>query len=101
MSNVRDLRVMELLADNTEVYAAAMSDAAGAYEENSALAEGYAVQVDNLNDAMTLLWNSVKGLAAGSGAITGSTVFVALMGSLVERVRECIHSLLGEFFTTV
>lgn len=101
MSNVRDLRVMELLADNTEVYAAAMSDAAGAYEENSALAEGYAVQVDNLNDAMTLLWNSVKGLAAGIGEIPGLKEFVVLMGQIVERVRQFINNPLGKFFTTV
>src|SRR5690625_3454087 len=60
MSNVRDLRVMELLADNTDVYAAAMANAASAYEENSALADGYAIQVDNLNDALTVLWNSLK-----------------------------------------
>src|SRR5690625_891889 len=69
MSNVRDLRVMELLADNTDVYAAAMANAASAYEENSALADGYAIQVDNLNDALTVLWNSLKAIGAEVGDI--------------------------------
>ncbi len=73
--NVRDRNVLTRLANNTEVYAQALTDAGVAYSENTALAEGYNTATDNLIDNATRLRNVLLDIAQSAG---NSAVFNVL-----------------------
>lgn len=81
--NVRDRRVWQLLADNTEVYADALDDTTRAYAENSALAEGYAHVAETLSAKMQMLIQSVKALA-----VTG-------LGPLTKVISDVVSTMLS------
>lgn len=65
--NVRDRNVLTRLANNTEVYAQALVDAGVAYDENTALTEGYNIATDNLVDNLTRLKNILLDMAQAAG----------------------------------
>lgn len=70
-ANVRDRRVLLLLADNTEVYSDALDDTARAYEENIALSDGYAYITETLSARMQMLLQTIKSLTTtGLGPLT-------------------------------
>lgn len=73
--NVRDRNVLTRLANNTEVYAQALNEAGTAYQENTALAEGYNTATDNLIDNATRLKNVLLDIAQSAG---NSAVFNTL-----------------------
>jgi len=98
MSNVRDLRVLELLADNTEVYADALADAAQSYGENTALADGYAIEMDNLNDQLTLLMNSFKAMLADIGDMPLLKDLVKWLLQVSEGFRSLLNNPIAGWF---
>lgn len=79
--NVRDRNVLSRLANNTEVYTTALSDAGTAYSENTALAEGYNVATDNLIDNLTILKNILLDVAQSAGQ---SAIFNTLAKGAIE-----------------
>src|SRR5690625_268378 len=101
MSNVRDLRVLELLADNTEVYADALADAAQSYGENTALADGYAIEMDNLNDQLTLLMNSFKAMLADIGDMPLLKDLVKWLLQVSEGFRSLLNNPIAGAFAKI
>ena len=60
---VRDIRTLQILANNTDVYNNALRQSNDAYESGSALREGFALQMANLADQMTILWQTLGAVA--------------------------------------
>lgn len=59
---VRDADALKRLAQNTEVYASAIQQSSSAFEENTALNEGYAIVADTLNAKLQVLGNTIKAM---------------------------------------
>ena len=66
---VRDIRALEVLANNYEVYAQALGVTAQAYAEGTALSAGFAQQQDNILDKVGKLVNTLKEIASQSEAL--------------------------------
>ena len=64
---IRDIRTLQILANNTDIYANALQESNEAYSSGSALREGYAVQMQNLADKMQMLFNTLKAVADAIG----------------------------------
>lgn len=74
---VRDQRLLQVLANNTEVYAQALENSSTAYADGSVLAEAYNKQTDNVADNFTRLINTLQ-------------VFIAEMGNSGGILNELI-----------
>lgn len=59
---VRDADALKRLAQNTEVYASAIQESSTAFDENTALTEGYAIVADTLNAKLQVLGNTLKAI---------------------------------------
>lgn len=66
---VRDIRALQVLANNYDVYAQALGVTAQAYAEGTALSEGFAQQQDNVLDKVGKLVNTFKEIASQSEAL--------------------------------
>ena len=64
---IRDIRTLQILANNTDIYANALQESNEAYNSGSALREGYALQMQNLADKMQMLFNTLKAVADAIG----------------------------------
>lgn len=100
---VRDQRLLQVLANNTEVYAKALDESNAAYASGTALAEGYAKQTDNLASNFQLLLNTVSGLMAELGEGAGGPLnevlkgFVSFSQGLLELSRNPVVKWLAAF----
>lgn len=94
--NIRDRNVLTRLANNTEVYAAALDDTSRAYEENTALADGAAIANDNLIDKLTLLVNSVKAVAAEVGQSDALKGFVDMLTNATKALLDFVETPVGK-----
>lgn len=89
-SNVRDRRAWLLLADNTEVYADALSDATRAYEENISLSEGYAYIADTLSAKIQVLGQTFQ-TAIAKGFMPLADVVSGMVDSLQWFAEQLDH----------
>jgi TP901 family phage tail tape measure protein len=94
--NIRDRNVLTRLANNTEVYAAALDDTSRAYEENTALSEGAAIANDNLVDKLTVLMNTVKAVMAEVGQSDALKGFVDALAAAAEAVLGFVQTPVGK-----
>jgi len=69
---VRDQRLLQVLANNTDVYSQALENSASAYSDATALAEGYAKQTDNVANNFQVLMNTLSALIAALGDSDGA-----------------------------
>lgn len=99
--NVRDRNVLSRLANNTEVYAQALTEAGTAYDENTALAEGYNTATDNLVDNLARLKNILLDLAqsAGNSAIFNTLAKGAI--ALATTLENIASSEVGQVLLSV
>lgn len=96
--NIRDRNVLTRLANNTEVYSAALSDTSRAYKENTALSEGAAIANDNLIDKLTVLVNTIKAVAAEAGQ---SDVLKGLVDNLTRFTKVVLEFVETPFGKTI
>lgn len=94
--NVRDRNVLTRLANNTEVYAQALTDAGVAYSENTALAEGYNTATDNLIDNATRLKNVLLDIAQSAGQSAVFNVLAKGALSLAKALESIISTPAGQ-----
>jgi len=95
--NVRDSRTMQILANNTSVYNNALRESNDAYESGSALREGFAVQMANLADQLTILWQTLGAAADEVGQEFGPALN-AIAGSaqkLAELLLTVVRTPIG------
>lgn len=94
--NIRDRNVLTRLANNTEVYAAALDDTTRAYGENTALADGAAIANDNLIDKLTVLVNTVKAVMAEIGQSDQLKTLVDMLAAVTEKALEFVQTPFGK-----
>ena len=94
--NIRDRNVLTRLANNTEVYAAALDDTSRAYEENTALSEGAAIANDNLVDKLTVLMNTVKAVMAEVGQSDALKGLVDMLAAATEAILGFVQTPVGK-----
>lgn len=92
ISAVRDIRALQLLANNTEVYAQALTETESAYRKNTALAEGYAIGTDTLVDQLERLKNNLKAIV-GQGSDFNNFMKGAV--SVINEVLQVVSKLAG------
>ena len=96
---VRDVRAVQLLANNTEVYAQALKETAGAYAQGTALQDGYAIGTDTLIDQLSRLKNNLLAIVGtGTGFNDVLKSAIGVINSLLERVTEFANTPVGNFF---
>lgn len=98
---VRDIQALQALANNTDVYNAALQDTSSAYQEGTAVAEGYAQVADSLTARFLKLKNSFMALVESIGDVPGVKTTITLLQQLVETLRAVTSSTVGGFFTSV
>lgn len=68
ITEIRYNKLLSVLGNNSELYADSLRTSAEAYKDGTALAEGYAIQTDNLLDKLIVLKNTLStGFGSGSG----------------------------------
>lgn len=96
---VRDIRALQLLANNTEVYNAALQDTTRAYAENKSLQEGYSIGTDTLIDQIERLKNNLKSLVGqGSGFNSFLKSAISVLNDMLKVVSDLVNNPLGRFF---
>lgn len=98
--NIRDRNVLTRLANNTEVYAAALDDTSEAYANNTALSEGAAIANDNLIDKLTVLVNTVKAVAAEAGQNEGLKNLVDILNTAAKAALAFVDTPFGGFIAS-
>lgn len=98
--NIRDRNVLTRLANNTEVYAAALDDTSEAYANNTALSEGAAIANDNLIDKLTVLVNTVKAVAAEAGQNEGLKNLADILNTAAKAALEFVDTPFGGFIAS-
>ncbi|MFA5387655.1 MAG: phage tail tape measure protein, partial [Candidatus Paceibacterota bacterium] len=68
---VRDQRLLQVLANNTDVYTQALTNSTAAYQSGTNLADAYSKQTDNVADNMTRLINTLASFMAELGQSDG------------------------------
>ena len=99
ISAVRDIRTLQVLANNTDVYTRALQESNTAYESGSALRDGFAIQTQNLADQLTLLWNTLAAAADAVGREYGPALEVAANAakSLAAMLKAVVENPVGRF----
>ena len=99
ISAVRDIRTLQVLANNTNVYTRALQESNTAYESGSALRDGFAIQTKNLADQLTLLWNTLAAAADAVGREYGPALEVAANAakSLAAMLKAVVENPVGRF----
>lgn len=64
---VRDIRTLQILANNTELYADLLDQSNRAYASGNALREGFAVQIQNIADKFQMLTQTLSAISAEAG----------------------------------
>lgn len=103
VSQVRDEKLLSLLANNYEVYAQAIDETATAYVNGTALQEGYEIQTKTLIDTLVLLKNSFLA-ANGEGAqylIEGLAALAKNALDISEAFRGFMSTDVGKTLTAV
>src|SRR5690606_3778801 len=80
---VRDQRALQLLADNTEVYAQAIRDAESAYSSGTALADGYGIGAETVTARLQILLETLKSLVA-----EGFTPMLSVVGPVIDLLQK-------------
>lgn len=89
ISAVRDIRALEVLANNMDVYTQAQRESNEAYLSGTALSDGYAIQVDNVLDKITMLFNEFKALAVAVGnSVSFLSPVIDVVSSVVSWLRK-------------
>lgn len=100
---IRDIRTLQILANNTEVYAQALNESATAYQSGSALTEGFAIQMENLADKLTMLGNTLAAIgdAVGSAFGPGLMELADAATSVAKAFLAIVNNPIGKFFAAV
>ena len=103
VSAVRDIRTMEILANNTGIYANALKESESAYASGTALQEGYAIQMQNLADKMVILGNVLKAIADSVGQ--GFAPILLSAADAAKRLADAflliVNNPVGKFFAVL
>jgi len=67
---VRDIRTLQVLANNTDVYASLLVQSNQAYKSGDSLRRGFALQMDNLIDKLTVFGQTLQAVGAELGKNT-------------------------------
>lgn len=94
---VRDARAIQLLADNTDVYSRALTDAETAFGAGTALGEGYAITAETTAARLQRLANTLMAVAAAAGNLTVVKAAVDLLQDLADAVLEFVDTPIGGF----
>lgn len=86
---VRDQRALQLLADNTEVYAQAIRDAESAYSSGTALADGYGIVAETVSARLQVLLETLKSLVA-----EGFTPMLSVVGPVIDLLQKFAEAML-------
>lgn len=99
---VRDQRLLQVLSNNTEVYAKALNEANTAYANGNALSEGYAKQTDNLANNFQRLLNTMGGILSeiGEGPGTVLNELIKLLTGVGQALLNISRNPLARVFTT-
>jgi len=84
-NDVRDQNLLQRLAGNPELLANSLNIASDAFDEGTALADGYAYTIDTLAAKLKILLNNVQALAAGAG-----TPLLGPLGVVVDMLSAFI-----------
>ena len=103
VSAIRDIRTMEILANNTGIYANALKESESAYASGTALQEGYAIQMQNLADKMVILGNVLKAIADSVGQ--GFAPILLSAADAAKRLADAflliVNNPVGKFFAVL
>lgn len=98
INSVRDRRALQILANNTEVYAQSLRETSQAYQEGSALQDGYAIGTDTLIDGFTRLKNNLLALVQEGGGFNDLLKDgINVLNGLLEVVSSFTNSGAGKF----
>lgn len=87
-SDVRDVNLLQRLAENSDLLTRQLGDADQAFKDGTFLGDSYAKVVDDLASKWTILTNSVKAFAAGAG----SSLF-GVLGLLIDAGTKFLEIL--------
>jgi TP901 family phage tail tape measure protein len=93
--NVRDEKLVSLLANNMEVYATAIDETSNAWARGTDLSKGFSTQTDNLLDQFQILKNNVTALTGSmSGGLASALLDTVKFGI---KVLETLRGLADQF----
>jgi len=92
---VRDTDALKRLAQNTDVYAKAISEASEGWNDGSVFAEGYGEVADTLDAKLTVLGSTLKAILEAVQDNEALKKFVDLLQFVADKVKEIARSPLG------
>lgn len=98
---VRDTDALKRLAQNTEVYTQAIYESTTAFEEGTALQDGYAITADTLSAKVSMLASSVKALMANAQDNTALKVLADVLLSIARGLVEISKTPFGATLMTL
>ena len=96
---IRDIRTLQILANNTDVYNSLLVESNQAYGSGDSLRRGFAIQMENLIDKLAIFGNIMKAIGdeVGSGALTWLNPLVDGFTQLAEVLLMLAKTPIGGF----
>lgn len=101
ISAVRDTDALKRLAQNTEVYAQAISEASTGWNDGSAFAEGYADVAETLNNRLERLGNTIQAIIEAGQDNGPLKAFVGLLQEIADSALKIAKTPLGSVLAGV
>lgn len=95
---VRDIQALQALANNTEVYNAALSDSKSGFDSAAETQKGYAIQNDTVAAGLTQLVNTLKAVLATANNNAPLKAFVGALQQAAEVALSLARTKVGTFF---
>lgn len=96
---VRDIQALQVLGNNFDVYATALDATSTAYDQGTALADGYAIVADTLTSRLTVLKNTVMATFAELGNLPLVKGAVDMLTNLAKAAENFTKNPIGGFIT--
>lgn len=95
---VRDIQALQALANNTEVYNAALADSKSGFDSATETQKGYAIQNDTVAAGLTQLVNTLKAVLATANNNAPLKAFVGALQDAAEVALNLSRTKVGTFF---
>lgn len=95
---VRDIQALQALANNTEVYNAALADSKSGFDSAAETQKGYAIQNDTVAAGLTQLVNTLKAVLATANNNAPLKAFVGALQQAAEVALSLARTKVGTFF---
>lgn len=95
ISAVRDIQTLQQLANNTDVYARAQSDASEAYAEGTALAEGYGIVAESASARLKVLANTILAIADAGANLGIVKSAISMLQEMAQTILNLVNSPVG------